>query len=144
MLGCCISLNKASQGLFVLSTYFMLVSSRLIFFYWVVSIRYALNHFIFHAGHYLCDKELCYLWTVIVTANVYFSIDIGCILLPTIKNLKLLTMFLLNSHFIISSSSVLSKSYIKFQVFMCLAFSYFFILIYYVWYLLDKKTCILT
>ena len=32
------------------------------------------NRSMFHAGRYLDDKEICYLWTVIVTANVCQSL----------------------------------------------------------------------
>jgi len=141
---CSISPNKASQGLFVPSTHFTPVSSRLILFRHVPNTGHTPNRSIFHAGHYLCDKELCYLRTVIVTANVYFSTSTGHISFPTIKNLKLPTMFLLNSHFVTPSSSILSKSHVKFQVFAHPAPSYFSTLIHHARYLPDKKTYILT
>lgn len=50
------------------------VSSHYLIFYQHVYTRQLSNRFIFHAGRYLDDKEISYLRTVIVTANVCRSI----------------------------------------------------------------------
>ena len=49
------------------------VSSHYPIFYQHIYARQLSNRSIFHAGRYLDDKEICYLRTVIVTANVYHS-----------------------------------------------------------------------
>ena len=46
------------------------VSSHNLLFYQHIYARQLSNRSIFHAGRYLDDKEICYLGTVIVTANV--------------------------------------------------------------------------
>ena len=46
------------------------VSSHYLIFYQHMYARQLSNRSIFHAGRYLDDKEICYLGTVIVTANV--------------------------------------------------------------------------
>ena len=46
------------------------VSSHSLIFYQHMYARQLSNRSIFHAGRYLDDKEICYLGTVIVTANV--------------------------------------------------------------------------
>ena len=46
------------------------VSSHYLIFYHHIYARELSNRSIFHAGRYLDDKEICYLGTVIVTANV--------------------------------------------------------------------------
>jgi hypothetical protein len=48
------------------------VSSHYLIFYQHMYARQLSNRSIFHAGRYLDDKEICYLGTVIVTANVCF------------------------------------------------------------------------
>ena len=50
------------------------VSSHYLIFYQHVYTRQLSNRLIFHAGRYLDDKEISYLRTVIVTANVCRSI----------------------------------------------------------------------
>ena len=50
------------------------VSSHYLRFYHHINARQLSNRSIFHAGRYLDDKEICYLGTVIVTANVYLKI----------------------------------------------------------------------
>ena len=49
------------------------VSSHYLRFYHHINARQLSNRSIFHAGRYLDDKEIGYLWTVIVTANVCHS-----------------------------------------------------------------------
>lgn len=51
------------------------VSSHYLRFYHHINARQLSNREIFHAGRYLDDKEICYLRTVIVTANVC----LGCL-----------------------------------------------------------------
>ena len=46
------------------------VCSEYLIFYQHRNARQLSNRSIFHAGRYLDDKEICYLGTVIVTANV--------------------------------------------------------------------------
>merc|ERR1719221_278145 len=50
------------------------VSSRYIIFHHHMYARQLSNRSILHAGRYLYDKEISYLWTVIVTANVCLGI----------------------------------------------------------------------
>ena len=50
------------------------VSSHFVLFHQHVYRRQLSNRSMFHAGRYLDDKEICYLWTVIVTANVCQSL----------------------------------------------------------------------
>lgn len=52
----------------------IVVSSHLLMFYQRVYARQLSNRFIFHAGRYLDDKEISYLGTVIVTADVCGSV----------------------------------------------------------------------
>ena len=59
-------------------------------------------HYIFHAGRYLDDKEICYLGTVIVTANVCHRlsthpINTGHISTPNYEHLVLILVYLLYS-----------------------------------------------
>ena len=59
-------------------------------------------HYIFHAGRYLDDKEICYLGTVIVTANVCQRSDnqpvnTGHISTPNYEHLILNLVYLLYS-----------------------------------------------
>ena len=49
------------------------VSSHYLIFYQHMYARQLSNRSIFHAGRYLDDKEICYLGTVIVTANLCHS-----------------------------------------------------------------------
>ena len=49
------------------------VSSHSLIFYQHMYARQLSNRSIFHAGRYLDDKEICYLRTVILTANVCHS-----------------------------------------------------------------------
>ena len=49
------------------------VSSHYLIFYHHIYARELSNRSIFHAGRYLDDKEICYLGTVIVTANLCHS-----------------------------------------------------------------------
>jgi len=50
------------------------VSSHSLLFHQHVYRRQLSNRSMLHAGRYLYDKEICYLWTVIVTANVCQSL----------------------------------------------------------------------
>jgi len=51
------------------------VSSHYLIFYQHMYARQLSNRSIFHAGRYLDDKEICYLGTVIVTANVCRALE---------------------------------------------------------------------
>ena len=53
------------------------VSSHYLIFYQHMYARQLSNRSIFHAGRYLDDKEICYLGTVIVTANVCHDNNTG-------------------------------------------------------------------
>ena len=53
-----------------LSQNLVTVSSQQLRFYQHLNARQLSNRSMFHAGRYLDDKEICYLRTVIVTANV--------------------------------------------------------------------------
>jgi len=52
------------------------VSSHYLIFHQHMYARQLSNRSILHAGRYLNDKEICYLGTVIVTANVCFRTEL--------------------------------------------------------------------
>merc|ERR1719343_299042 len=58
-----------------LSLNLVTVSSHNLIFHQHMYARQLSNRSILHAGRYLNDKEICYLGTVIVTANVCRGID---------------------------------------------------------------------
>ena len=56
-----------------LSYNYITVSSQWVIFYQHIHARQLSDRSMFHAGRYLDDKEICYLGTVIVTANVCYE-----------------------------------------------------------------------
>ena len=78
------------------------ISSPHILFYQHMYVRQLSIHYIFHAGRYLDDKEICYLGTVIVTANVCHRlvdkpVNTGHISTPNYEHLVLNLVYLLYS-----------------------------------------------
>jgi hypothetical protein len=77
------------------------VSSHYLIFHQQMYARQLSNRSILHAGRYLNDKEICYLRTVIVTANVCHSrnelINTGQISALKYKHLELNPVYLLYS-----------------------------------------------
>ena len=78
------------------------VSSHYLIFYQHMYARQLSNRSIFHAGRYLDDKEICYLGTVIVTANVCLSngVNTGHISVLKYRHLSLNLVYLLYSRLI--------------------------------------------
>ena len=75
------------------------VSSHYLRFYHHINARQLSNRSIFHAGRYLDDKEICYLGTVIVTANVclFHGVNTGHISVLKYRHLSLNLVYLLYS-----------------------------------------------
>ena len=78
------------------------VSSHYLIFYQHMYARQLSNRSIFHAGRYLDDKEICYLGTVIVTANVclFHGVNTGHISVLKYRHLSLNLVYLLYSRLI--------------------------------------------
>ena len=79
------------------------VSSHYLIFYQHMYARQLSKRSIFHAGRYLDDKEICYLGTVIVTANVclfQIFVNTGHISVLKYRHLSLNLVYLLYSRLI--------------------------------------------